>query len=660
MKNTIFKNPFAKSSRKENLKEKDKVDNIEYSETADDSSEEYLPIGREQVYKALETLRKYKNGKEFLEQRIVENEKFFKLQHWDLLRNKIDGAPQPSSAWLLNSILNKHADAMDNYPEPIVLPREPNDEESAKTLTEILPVILEQNQYEQTYSDVVWYKLKTGTGVTGVFWEPTKQNGLGDIDVRECDLLNLFWEPGIKDIQKSSNFFSVDIIDSDKAREQYPQLKEVPPTTGFTVKEYIHDENIDNSNKSVLIDWYYKVQRGTATILHYCKICDGTLLYSSENEEYKKCRQDPSYEEQGYYLHNKYPFVFDVQFKEADSPAGFGYLDICKDPQRYIDKLDSVMLENAVIGAQRRWWVKGDGIVNEEEYADLSKHFVHFYGGGNPNDSIAPIEVPTLNAIYANYRSMKIDELKETSGNTDFSQGNTAAGVTAASAIAALQEAGSKGSRAMNKSAYRSFAQICYMIIDLMRQFYTDERTFRITGDDGTSKFVQFNGAQIAAQEQPDAFGISFGKAIPIFDVRVAAQKSSPFATAAQNERAKELYSMGFFNPEFADQALAALEMMQFEGIDKVKERIQNNMTLLNQVQQLQAQVMQLSGIVDSQNGTDLSQAAAVQSAQLAQPKPSGKYTEKEDITNSLGVAIDTSSRAGEYRKRAATNASVR
>ena len=659
-----MKNPFTKKDKpntKVTVKEKDDIkETKDPDEVTAQSDEEILPIGREEVYNALDILQKYKAGKEALEERIVENEKYFKLQHWDLLRNKIDGAPQPASAWLLNCVLNKHADAMDNYPEPVVLPREPSDEQSAKTLTEIIPMILEQNEYERTFSDVMWYKLKTGTGVTGVFWEPTKQNGLGDIDIRECDILNLFWEPGIKDIQKSSNFFSVDIIDSEKAREQYPQLKETQASGSFTVKEYIHDENIDHSNKSVLIDWYYKVQRGTATLLHYCKICDGVLLYSSENEEYKKKQQDATYEEEGYYLHNKYPFVFDVQFKEADSPAGFGYLDVCKDPQRYIDKLDSVMLENAVIGAQRRWWIRGDGIVNEEEYADLSKHFVHFYGSGNPNDSIAPIEVPTLQSIYADYRSLKINELKETSGNTDFAQGTTSAGVTAASAIAALQEAGSKSSRDMLKSSYRNFAQICYMVIDLMRQFYTDERTFRITGVDGQQKFVTFNGAQIAPQEQPSAFGVSFGKAVPIFDVKVAAQKASPFATAAQNERAKELYSMGFFNPAYADQSLAALEMMQFEGIDKVKERIQNNMTLAQQVQQLQAQVMQLSGIVDSQNGTNLSQAAAVQSAQLEQPTPATGRANQEYVTNSLGVAIDTSGRAGEYRKKAAMNASVR
>ncbi len=60
------------------------------------------------------------------------------------------GASEPSSAWLFNAILNKHADAMDNYPEPVVLPRERSDEESAKTLSSILPVVLGTTSSRQT------------------------------------------------------------------------------------------------------------------------------------------------------------------------------------------------------------------------------------------------------------------------------------------------------------------------------------------------------------------------------------------------------------------------------------------------------------------------------------------------------------------------------
>ena len=86
-------------------------------------------IGPEEVAKAGEILQRYKTGKAALDKRIIENELWFRMGHWKNYQNKMmEGKPQPSSGWLFNSIANKHADAMDNYPEPNVLPRAADDE----------------------------------------------------------------------------------------------------------------------------------------------------------------------------------------------------------------------------------------------------------------------------------------------------------------------------------------------------------------------------------------------------------------------------------------------------------------------------------------------------------------------------------------------------
>ena len=121
-------------------------------------------IGKEQVRKARQTLAKYKEGKAVLDKRIVSNEQWWKLRHWgEIGYDKDDTRPMPASAWLFNSLANKHADAMDNIPEPTVLPREKSDEEVAKQLSLILPAILERCGYEKLYSDGWWYKLKNGS-----------------------------------------------------------------------------------------------------------------------------------------------------------------------------------------------------------------------------------------------------------------------------------------------------------------------------------------------------------------------------------------------------------------------------------------------------------------------------------------------------------------
>lgn len=580
-------------------------------------------IGREQIDKAMETLQKYKNAKTNLENRIVTNEQWYRLHHWDNIRlaDPNQGDPEPVSAWLFNSIANKHADAMDNFPTQQALPREKSDEADAKSLTSILPVIFEQNNFEQTYDDFWWYKLKHGTGVYHVFWNNDLYNGLGDIEIACEDLLNLFWQPGIRDIQKSRNFFSVDLIDNDMLIEQYPFMEgHTTSSASFTLAQYAYDNGAnDTSDKSAVVDWWYKrVNPSGKQIVHYCKFCNGEVLYASEN--------DPAYREQGYYDHGKYPYVFDTLFPDTGSPAGFGYIDIGKSPQMLIDKLDQVIQKHAIMGARPRFFIKGDGKINEEEYADWSKDFVHFTGtGGDLSENVIPIQLPSLDGAYLTVKQQKIDELKETSSNRDFAQGGTAGGITAASAIAALQEAGSKTSRDMIKASYRAFAQVNYQVIELIRQFYTEDREFRVTGENGQYSYVTFNSHSIALQPNGNDFNMDMGYRMPIFDIKIASMKQSPYATAVENERAKELYGLGFFNPQLADQSIAALEMMKFEGIEKVKEKISVNGQLYQQVQQMQQQLMQMAQIVEKLTGRPVVQPLAQQlAAQGSQPMPSG------------------------------------
>ena len=544
-------------------------------------------IGPEQAAEAERILHKYKAGKAALDRRLIDNELWFRMAHWKQYKNRMmEGKPQPSSGWLFNSIASKHADAMDNYPEPNVLPRAADDEATARTLSSILPVVLEQADYEQVYSDSWWRKLKQGTGVKGVFWDPTARGGLGEIAIRSMNLLMLYWEPGIMDIQDSPHFFSLSLEDSDQLAARYPQLR---GRTGGTIDaaRYIHDDSIDTTDKSVVVDWYYKKPGpGGKELVHYCKFCNGIVLYASEN--------DPHLAEKGFYDHGKYPFVFDVLFQEEDSPAGFGYIDIMKDCQNSIDKMNQAMDENVLLASKQRYVLSDSAGVNEEELADFGRDIIHVTGRLN-DDSFHQLQTAGLQSSSITYRNSRVDELKEISGNRDISQGGTSGGVTAASAIAALQEAGSKLSRDMLKSAYRAFAKECYLVIDLMRQFYDEERVFRITGEKGQNIFVQFSGAALRAVPAASVGGVELGSREPVFDITISAAKKSTFSRLTQNETAKECYQLGFFNPANADAALAALEMMDFEGIEKVRQRVRQNGTLAKQLQMAQQQLTRLT-----------------------------------------------------------------
>lgn len=566
-------------------------------------------VGKKEIEEARSILQKYKSGKQNLENRVVEDELWWELRHWEAIRHKpqmgsLGEVMEPTSAWLFNVLLNKHADAMDNIPEPLILPRERSDEETAKMLTSVVPVIMENRHYEDTNSAGWWEKLKHGTACYFVGWNPKLENGLGDIEVKQLDLLNLFWEPGVENIQDSRNLFIVELVDKDLLEEQYPEHIGHLDGDPIDLKKYNYDENIDLSNKSLVVDWYYKREdsRGK-TLLHYAKFVGETLLYASENQ--------PDLAERGFYDHGQYPVVLDTLFPEKGTPIGFGYIAIGKDPQMYIDKLYGYLLDHARMAANPRWWVSTSTNVNEEEFLDPTRKLIHVEGELDDR-RISQFVMQPVSAAYINLLQEKIDELKETTANRDVNSGSTGGGVTAAAAISALQEAGNKVSRDMISAGFRVHGQIVELVIECIRQFYDETRMFRITDPNQPwqGQYVEVNNAGMRPQPMPGLPGT--GEMMmrrPIFDIKVKAQKKTAFSRMEQNERAKELYSMGFFQPESAQAAMGALQMMEFEGIEKVREYVSQGQTLMNLVQQLTQAVQQLTGTMGDpmmqEQGTD-------------------------------------------------------
>ncbi len=555
-------------------------------------------IGKKELDKARETLNKYRQGKANFDKRIIENENWWRMQHIPYTRKNVRRDSDTPSGWLFNSIANKHADAMDNIPTFSVLPREAGDRPDAEILSSVLPVILEQNHFEDVYDDVWRYKLKSGTGVYGIFWNTRKQGGLGDIDIKRVDVLNLFWEPRIDDIQDSRNVFFVYNEDNESLEAMYPELKGKLGAREYTATEYAYDDADPEQDKSSVVDWYYKKWQNGRQVLHYCKFTGDTVIYATEN--------DPAWRDRGIYDHGLYPFVLDTLFRIEGSPAGFGYIDVMKGVQTRIDRIQNAITENSLETISNRYFIRDAASINEEEFKDHSNKLVHVAGEVN-EDNVRHIDVPDINGNYITILDNYITELKEISGNRDVSNGGSTAGVTAASAIAAMQEAGSKLSRDMIKKSYRAFTRICELVLENVRQFYTEQRTFRITGADGRDSFVRFSNQRIMPTLKQGPFGLEESR-LPIFDIVVKAQKASPYTRISQNELAKEFFSMGFFDPRNTDIALACLNMMDFEGKQEMIQNVEKNGTLYDKFTQLQQAAAQMAAALDGEHGTQLVQ----------------------------------------------------
>ena len=603
-------------------------------------------------------LQKYKAGKASLEWRVVAAENWWKLRNrYEETRGGRDEEGfRSESGWLHNVIVSKHADAMDAYPEPLILPREPGDREQARLLSAILPCILEQNRFERTYDQAMWQKLKTGTACYRVVWDAEKCGGLGDIAIERVDLLNLFWEPGVNDIQKSRYLFCTHLEDEDALAERYPQLRGRMRSNPFLATRFVYDDAVSLEGKATVIEVYYKKRVLVRDVLHYCQYVGDTVLFATENgegchseaegrriprteagaadcgilrlaalaqddkrNEERPCLplegkvppgrstgadevsftastssvslrstaspQGEAMEERGLYAHGKYPFVLDPLFPVEGSPCGYGFVDLCANNQTAIDLLRTAFVKNALVGATPRYFERIDGSVNEEEFLDLSRPLVHV-SGNLGEDSLRQIGFAGLPGAYLAVLESTIRELRETSGNTETATGTVHAGVTAASAIAALQEASGKGSRDASRASYQAFAEIVELCIELIRQFYSLPRQFRITGGGGED-YVSFSNAALLPRPLNGPGGVPLGLAAPVFDVKVSAQRRSGYSRLSQNELAMELYRLGLFEPGREQQALGCLSLMEFDGKDMVLSRIGAALGLREKLEEL-------------------------------------------------------------------------
>ena len=578
------------------------------------------------VSKASDILKKYKEGKASLEKKIIANEEFWKLRQWDYLtENK---GETPSTSWLWSCIQSRYSDAMDSYPTCNFQPRQEDDKSEAVKLSAIVPVILEQNRYEDTYSDIVWYTLKHGGSVQGVFWDGSKHNGLGDIAIRKIDFINFFWEPGITDIQESQNIFTTELVNNNLLEQRYPQCVGKLGGKNITLAKYLYDDNVDTSDKSVVVDWYYHTYVDGKKTLQYVKYVNDIVLYATENEINgpEKVTVDPEtgipitvplgepISKTGLYNHGLYPFVTIALFPIEGSICGYGITDIGRDTQIQIDQLNKAIVDNAIEGASPRYFIRNDGTINEEEFKDNSKRLVHVEGNIG-DENIRPMDYRRLDSIYVNFLQQKIDELKYVTSNQDVNNGAAPNGVTSASGIAALQETSGKNARSSNKTFHRGFRDVCYMAVELIRQFYDVPRTFRINPDGMQEQFVPYDNSGLKPQAQ-STMGMDMGLRLPEFDIDITSEKANPYKKMEINELALSFYNAGFFNPQMTDQALACLNMMDFMKKDEVMRKIRENGTLAEMLVMYQQMALQFANQINPALGEQVAQQILSQGGQ--------------------------------------------
>lgn len=515
--------------------------------------EDNCKVSKEFLAQARDAFERYKGDKEMLTQRIRENMEFYKGAYARIYDEKTNKTT-PATAFVLSAVENKYADYLDNFPQANFLAREEGDEETARLLSKIMPAQLEASGLRKAYKQNARQKLICGTGAYGVFWNGNEKN----IHIRRLDIMSVFCDMNVDDIQESRFVFVVSAVDNEKLKKMYPKYSDMFDGD-VTMDGYEEQKRMDGCSE--IVDCYYKTIEGK---LHLLKFCNDVVIDSTEGVE--------GYEE-GLYKHGRFPIVLDVMYPDTKGPFGFSTVDIVKNPQRYIDMLDGAILKNALLSSHPKWIVKKSADVNIKELTNMENEVVEAQQVNE--DAIRKMEITSVSQNVMEHRQTKIEEMKEVAANRDFAQGGTTGGVTAAQAITALQEAGNKTSRALIDDSYDAYKEIVMLAIELMREFFDHDRVYRITGVDGTAEYRNFSRSNLTvAKPVTDALGfVKYSEYRDIvFDIDIVPQRQNAFQKESQNQLFMTLWQSGFFAPGNTEVALIALKNMNFDGKDALMQ----------------------------------------------------------------------------------------
>jgi len=573
------------------------------------------------IIRAYNEFAEYHNETQAWRLERVDNQRFYFAQNKDHLFGA-EETKDPSTV-LFSSTESLVADFNDAFPEPTIIPQEKNDSVFAEELKSIVRHILDRRDYEQTYIAKNRRLCIDGTAVQEVFWDSDLYNGLGDVNIRKIDVINFYWDTHTDDIQDGRSCIKIAFHTKDWFNKQFGNgdgkdvFQNMHPSGKDPVAEVIHEyvkqiglQNYDPARDIMLMEYWFK----DGDAVRCLKIAGGCMLYDSRKEGLDSVYDD-----------GLYPFVFEPMYQIEGHAHGYGIIDMFKRRAITLDRLNQYILKFAEHASKSRMFYDKGMKIDWDAYHDETKELIA--AEGLQAKMLEPVPNPQLPQWVRDWYMIQTDELKTEIGQNEFSRGEAGKGITAATAISQLQEAGSKRSRLMTTQLYSGFKRLVNMVISRMVQFYTEDRTFYILGLNPkeitiNSAMFSENGEITVEITKPDGVveRVKEKRKRPFaWDVNVEAQRKPPHMRQQKNDLAIQLMQMsqGQFTAE------AAIAMMDFEGKDEVLAAMRKENAKDQLIAEMQAQLEQMAQLLEAtQAGVGVQQAADAELGALGQSAP--------------------------------------
>ena len=539
----------------------------------DDSKE-----ARQQLGEALYALFKHFDNKYIVErERMDRNEKLYHGKHWEEQRHPGDpNAPKPVTPIIFSTIENIEADMSNKKPTPTIKPENMDNADFARALTRVCEQDLDANDWS-TESDMLVHDLLVGGWcVQEVGFDSYAMQGKGCAYDRRVAPRGFMCDPVCENLQDGRACFKFGKRTREWFRQHYQKDFEeicyvaetddthVPNDTGVITKSVLIE------TQQIIEAWVkiYDKERNRSTVHMITLAGDHVLEVSTDVKR------------GGYYMHGQYPFVLTALYPVDGTPFGLGIPDMFEGIQLYSDKIDQIILKNAYLASHNKLLVTDASGFDAEDLANWTKD-VHT---GESLGGITWFPTPPLPNYIIELSQLMKQSIKTESGANDQARGQTSGGVTAASAINALQIMATKRSTKHSQGFHAAFKQAVRMMLDVEREFTQGDREVVIMSHGRPLKFTV----------KPEDFARMGDEGKPIeYYIVIETSDLTQYSKMANNELALQI--MQIYKDTI--DPIALLYMMDFPDKDIVIEMIQDGRN--SQLIQMQAQMQQMAQAIE-------------------------------------------------------------
>lgn len=471
---------------------------------------------------------------------------------------------------LKSTFNNCVADQMDNMPEALMLPETKELEQTAEDLTDVVRFIMNMNHYESLHRRRVEDCFGTGTAVTQVAWDPDMDGGKGNVALIRWPIEAFLWDPAAENIQDSRAVFKVSWFPKSWYEQHYPELagkigSDEGEYSGLGMSDAQMDNKLPDEDRTMLVEYWYRLYdaKKRKYTINVAYLAGGVVLEESKD----------------IYKHGMYPFVLDVFTPIEGMPVGDGLIQELAPMMRYVNRYASYIDMNLRMSSKGRLLVDRNAGIDKDGLTDWETDVVE--GDRIDASAIQWMQTQPFTGMVTQQMLQLQTDIKQDSGQNQFTRGETAGGITAASAISALQEAGGKITRLRTAVLNQGYRNIVTQVMWLINQFYDDKRVVFITGER--------NKREINASAKR-LFGHKGGALPPPpYTVQVQVQRRNPLRQQAQNELFMQAYSMSAQAGQYFPLSVL-FELLHVDGKERILPVLKENELITQQIQQMQMQ----------------------------------------------------------------------